>query len=206
MPPPDDTFSAFAAEVAPSLQASALLVTGDRRHAAAVVTTALAATRRRWRRLDPDDAGPAARSALVRVVLGGDVPETVRRLGDDLADDDLASAVLTPPDLADSELTAEDLTWLAALAGLPVRARLALVLRLHDGLPDDETARLLDTDPATVAGLVQAALRDVGPLLDDARPAAVPVPAAAPGHAAAGAAHDPVDPDDDPYAIYRRPR
>ena len=213
-----DSFPAFTAEAEPRLRGTALLLTGDRRQAAALVTSALAATRRRWRRLEPAAAVPAARAALVRTVLTGAVPETARRLGDDLADDDLAWSVvgepeLAEPELADPGLTLSDRAWLTGLAGLPVRARVALVLRLHDGLADDETARLLGTDAATVAGLVAAALRDVGPLLDEAPESEEPPVQGLPVQhlpvQQAPVRQAPVaDPDDDldPYAIYRRPR
>jgi DNA-directed RNA polymerase specialized sigma24 family protein len=202
----DDSFPAFVAEAGPRLRATAFLLTGDPRQAAALTTLALAATSRRWRRLDPAAAVPAARAALVRAVLTSSPGEVAQRLGDDLADSDLAWSTLDRAPLSGAELSPADRAWLAELADLPLRARAALVLRLHEGLPEDDTARLLDTDRVTVAGLLDAALRQVGPLLDEPGPVADPVPEPLPDDAPVPADVDEdEDEDGDPYAIYRRP-
>ena len=210
----DGSFAAFAAAEGPRLRATAFLLSGDRWNATTLTTAALATTHRQWRRLDPTAAGPAARAALVRLVVEGTgagtlqhVPATdvdgVEVVGSGRDDTDLD---LVRADLDDADLDDADRAWLAGLAGLPVRARIALVLRLHDGLEPEDVARLLETDERTVAGLLHAALQDVAPLLD--HPAASDVGTDPPAAVApqGPAPDDTGDPDDDPYAIYRRPR
>ncbi|MEU2350609.1 hypothetical protein [Modestobacter sp. NPDC049651] len=225
----DGSFPAFVTEAAPQLRATAFLVTGHRGDAGALTTAALAATHRRWRRLTPATTVPAARAALVHAVLvhsatdpgwphrSADLTgaETVASGADDGSTASGSVDGLTAADVDHNDLDDDDRAWLTALTGLPLRARLALVLRLHDGLADDEVAALLSTDEDTVAGLVLAAVRDLGPLLADDR-LPVPSPAAAgavvvpavvvPAVVVPAAAVAEEDGDSDPYAVYRRPR
>jgi len=162
-------FAAFVTAAEPGLLSTAFLLTGSRPVATGAVETALVSVHRRWRRLD--DPTAEARRSLVAGVLHG--PGTTQLV-----------------ESAQVEVSAVDRAWLTALGALPVRTRAAVVLRLHDGLDDARTAELLDCDPATVAGLVEAGVRTLAALLPDGPSAPAEAPA----------------PVEDPYAIYRRPR
>ncbi|MBB3674918.1 hypothetical protein [Modestobacter versicolor] len=176
-----DGFPAFVAVAEPELLGTAFLLTGSRRDAEALVLTALAQVHRRWRRLGSVQAATEeARRSLVAAALQPGAPQQVEDAGG------------PGPSPVDHR-------WLQALHRLAPRTRAAAVLQLHDGLDATATADLLGCDPATAVADLQTALHTLEPLL----PAAEPPPVAAP----APAVDPPDDPaDDDPYAIYRRPR
>jgi hypothetical protein len=133
---PDDGFVAFVRDAHEGLLCLADLLEEEPPKAEALVRTALVDTRVRWRRLgrSGDPAG-YARARLIRRHVG---PRS---------DGGPASGIVDEPtcwaDGSSDGLRRE-------LSGLPARTRAAVVLRLHEQLPDEEIARLLRTDQASV--------------------------------------------------------
>jgi DNA-directed RNA polymerase specialized sigma24 family protein len=172
-----------------ALLRTAYLLTGDRQAAEDLLTDALAGAHRRWRRVRAGDApGTVVRRELVRRALRRRAPGRP------------VPASWTPGDAGPPPTgVAEELR--RALLTLPPRTRAALVLRVHDDLPEAETADLLGCSPGTVARLTDegtAALRT----LVGCGPPAGHSPVAPPSTATA--VHRAADPDDGD-GIYRRP-
>jgi DNA-directed RNA polymerase specialized sigma24 family protein len=181
----------FVVEHEGRLLRTAYLLTGDRRSAEELLAEALVSTHRRppWpgrSRWGPDgDPVAAVRRAMVRALE--------RREGQQVSDRPVGAAWCPDdagllPDRGTEELR-------RALLDLPPRTRAALVLRLHDALPEAETAEVLGCSAGAVAALTEEARAAVHGLCL-ARPAA-PVAAAPTSRPAASP-----EPDDD--AIYRR--
>lgn len=132
---PDDGFVAFVREAHEGLLCLADLLEEDPRKAESLVRRALVDTRMRWRQVGRGgDPAAYARARLIRWHAGrrpdslppsGFVPEPTWAVG-----------------------SSENLR--RALADLPRRTRAAVVLRLYEDLPDEETARLLRTDKESV--------------------------------------------------------
>lgn len=75
------------------------------------------------------------------------------------------AATLGPP--ATVELPAPAVELWRAVAGLPERARLAVVLRYVGGLTEPEVARAMGVAPGTVAATLARARRQLAAVLDD---------------------------------------
>ena len=132
---PDDGFVAFVRDAHEGLLCVADLLEEDPHEAERLVRSALVDTRMRWREAG-GGGGPAAyaRARLLRRHTG-------RR-----PDGKPPSRFVPEPIEADGSSDALRL----ALADLPARTRAAVVLRLYEDLPDEETARLLRTDRESV--------------------------------------------------------
>ncbi|HYO37556.1 MAG TPA: hypothetical protein VER97_15880, partial [Geodermatophilus sp.] len=107
---------------APGLLRTAVLLTGDRRAGEELVVDVLARARGRWRMPSADGPADVLRAALVERHL---------RRGDADAVADLGGAGGRTAPLRE------------ALLRLDTAERAALVLRCHDGLAEEEVARLL---------------------------------------------------------------
>lgn len=140
-PSPRGDFTAYATAAWPRLLRTARLLTGDADEAADLARAALAQTYARRRTVPPDDADFYVRRTLVRLHRRR---RSARRHG---------------------RLTALG----QALADLPVRQRVVLVLRHGDGLADSEIADLLGCSQGAVTsyarrGLVALHTRALGRL------------------------------------------
>ncbi|MFB7509115.1 sigma-70 family RNA polymerase sigma factor [Streptomyces broussonetiae] len=129
-PSPRGDFRAYATEAWPRLLRTARLLTGDADEAADLARAALAETYARRRRVPRDDADFYVRRTLVR--LHGRRRSTRRRRG---------------------------FTALGrALADLPVRQRVVLVLRHGDGLDESEIAEMLGCSQGAVTSSARRGL------------------------------------------------
>ncbi|WP_432042440.1 sigma-70 family RNA polymerase sigma factor [Streptomyces cadmiisoli] len=146
-PSPRDDFAAYTAHTWPWLLRAAHLLTGDPRAAEDLARGTLAETYARRRRIPRGDADFHVRRTLVRRHL-----RLPRR---------------HPADAGQSS------PLLRALAGLPARQRVVLVLRYGEGLSKSETAQVLGCSTGTVTSLLRrglAALEDTFPSGAGARP------------------------------------
>ncbi|GAA2487456.1 sigma factor-like helix-turn-helix DNA-binding protein [Streptomyces longisporus] len=129
-PSPGGDFTAYAEEAWPRLLRTARLLTGDADEAADLARAALAQTYARRRRVPRDDADFYVRRTLVRLHGRRRSPRDRRRL-----------------------------TALGrALADLPVRQRVVLVLRHGDGLAESEIAELLGCSQGAVTSYARRGL------------------------------------------------
>ncbi|MFE9449202.1 sigma-70 family RNA polymerase sigma factor [Streptomyces sp. NPDC006739] len=142
-PSPREDFTAYATEAWPRLLRTARLLTGDPDEAADLARAALAETYARRRRVPRDDADFHVRRTLVR--LHGRRRPTRRR---------------------------RPLTALGrALADLPVRQRVVLVLRHGDGLTESEIAEVLGCSQGAVTSYARRGLAALSAgSLPEARP------------------------------------
>ena len=194
-------FRTFVAEHEGPLLRTAYLLTGDPRTAEGLLAAALARTHRRWRWGAAADPVAAVRRAMVR-----SRPRTRHRPEHAVRADAGAPPLPEPVE-----------ALRRALVDLPPRTRAALVLRVHEGLTEAQTADVLGCPPDLVATLTAegtAALRARGPVGTPASASASP-PDSSPVEATSGgpAATAPPEPDEtdetdetDDDAIYRRPR
>ncbi|MEU8674052.1 SigE family RNA polymerase sigma factor [Streptomyces sp. NPDC048560] len=136
----DVGFEDFARANQRRLYRTAYLLCGDVEGARDLTQTTLAKLFQHWPRVSAADHPEAyARTVLTRTYLA----ERRRRLRDFLAH----TPVSTPPVAAAPELT---VTLLAALAGLPPRARAMVVLRYWEDLSVESVAGLLRCSESTV--------------------------------------------------------
>ncbi|MET9670307.1 sigma factor-like helix-turn-helix DNA-binding protein [Streptomyces sp. NPDC006475] len=139
-PSPRDDFTTYAALTWPWLSRAAHLMTADPRAAEELARGTLAETYARRRRIPRGDADFHVRRTLVRRHL--------RRAGRRGAD------------------TGQCAPLLRALAGMPARQRVVLVLRHGEGLSDAETAQVLGCSSRAVTAHLRrglAALEDMFP-------------------------------------------
>jgi DNA-directed RNA polymerase specialized sigma24 family protein len=206
-------FAEFAAACAGAVRRQALLLTGQPERAARLAERALADTARHWERLVAS-GGPAAAEEHARRRLAtstlrrsprGRRPRPAARLT--AGRDGSSRSDLGP--VADPGLAAgqrpesdSDATW-RALASLPPRRRVVLVLRYDEGLGDEAVGARTGLPAGTVAADAEAGLAALRSILrrrghpEDLVPAALADPARTPP------APPPVGPD---AARYRRRR
>ncbi|BAC72137.1 hypothetical protein AQJ43_19970 [Streptomyces avermitilis] len=127
-PSPREDFAAYAAHAWPRLVRTAHLLTGDPHEAADLARTALADAYARRRRIPRDDADFHVRRTLVRAHLRRRRPAPA------------------PAPLA------------RALAALPARQRVVLVLRHGEGLAEAEIAETLGCSVGTVKSYARRGL------------------------------------------------
>lgn len=155
----------------PRLLASLVVMTGDRSVAEDVAAEACSRCLERWDGgRAPDD--PSAWTYTVAVNL---VRRTWRRRQKER---DLLATVVPASSLAPGDPELE--LW-RAVAALPDRARLAIVLRYLAGLPEADIAAAMGVAPGTVAATLSKARARLGLALEaDGLAPARPVPAASP--------------------------
>lgn len=143
-------FEDFVAARGQALQRFGYLLTSDWALAEDLVQTALARAYPRWSRIDGDDPEAYVRKILVNTWLSwwrrrwrGEVPT------DSLPE--VATRDLYPDVDRRHAIT-------AALARLPPRQRLVLVLRYHEDLPEQRVAELLGISVGTVKSQAAKAL------------------------------------------------
>lgn len=156
-------------DAGPGLLRTAVLLTGDRASAEDLLLTALTRARSRWRAVRSADDPPAA---VLELLVGSFLGRRRRLLGGDQVVE--AAPAHTDADRAAAHARADALR--TALLGLTPRARAALVLHLAEGLDATVTARLVRSDPDSVAGDVRGAVAQLRPLLHTAPGAAPPGP------------------------------
>jgi DNA-directed RNA polymerase specialized sigma24 family protein len=153
----DPSFEQFVAERATPLLRTAHLLTGGRSRADDLLQTALIRTRRQWDGVtDLEQATVVARRELVAAHVGW---RTRMRVGDLLADSPLLAGTRGLPGFAQPVADVgrrDDLS--TALAQLPPRLRVALVLHHGEGLSDADTADALGSRAADVPRLVELGL------------------------------------------------
>jgi DNA-directed RNA polymerase specialized sigma24 family protein len=143
----EQEFEQFVDARTPGLLRHAYLLCGDAGRAISLVETGLAAAYRSWDG-DASAAGAAARRAVVVALLRRQSrPRPASR-----------------PPAGRGEVA--DVVW-RALAGLPIRRRVVLVLRYADGLADPEIAALLRVRADVVGTEAAAGLTALGRLLRD---------------------------------------
>lgn len=143
-------FDEFVAARGQAMQRFGYLLTSDWALAEDLVQTALARAYPRWSRINSDDPEAYVRKAMVNTWSSwwrrrwrGEVPtESLPDVaaGDQYADVDRRHAVM------------------GALAGLPPRQRLVLVLRYHEDLPEQQVADLLGVSVGTIKSQAAKAL------------------------------------------------
>ncbi|MFN0028765.1 MAG: RNA polymerase sigma factor [Acidimicrobiales bacterium] len=148
------------------------LATGDRRAAEDAAQEAFARAYQKWSMVSQTER-PGAWVYVVAVRYARRVSGRERRISArgaaQLVDDAVA-------DLAEARVDA--LTLQAALARLPVRQRLVVVLRYFAGLSTHETAAAMGCAPGTVKSALHAALRNLHQILEpESDPDIGPVPA-----------------------------
>src|SRR6478609_5939355 len=125
----------------PRLLASLTLMTGDRVVAEDVAAEACSRCLQRWDEGRPPD-DPSAWTYTVAANLARRTWRRRRK------EQDLLASVVPPP----SSVVAEpELVLWRAVAGLPDRARTAIVLRYLGGLPEADVASVMGGAPGTVA-------------------------------------------------------
>lgn len=158
-----EAFRGYVAARSPALLRTAYLLTGNRSDAEDLLQTALAKTYLAWDRIREREALDGyVRRVMVNTRTSwwrrgrvdehptGDLPETAGR--EATADVDLHDALWT------------------ALAGLPKRQRVAVVLRYYEDLSEAETARVMGVAVGTVKSTTARALaklRDDATLADN---------------------------------------
>ncbi len=131
----------------------ATALTGERAVAEELVQEAFLEVSKRW--ADIDNPGGYLRTVLVNRCRNHHRRAELGR-----------RRVPPPPPLAVDEPELDEM-W-TALAGIPKRRRMALVLRYYEDLPVAEIARLLDCRPGTVSSLLHRGLADLRKVIDDA--------------------------------------
>lgn len=137
-------FRDFTAAQSPALLRVAYLLTGDVHLAQDLVQSALAACAKRWHRIrDRDQPYAYVRKALYRSQYNAwrsraRKPESIVETPPERPDGDHADRVADRHDL------------LAALARLPYRQRLVVVLRHYEDRSEGEVARMLGISPSGV--------------------------------------------------------
>ncbi|GAB2557863.1 SigE family RNA polymerase sigma factor [Kribbella endophytica] len=145
----DQGFAEYAATHQQRMYRQAYLLTGDLHQAEDLVQTTLLKLYRAWPRASQAEYLKAYSSkTLVRTFLDGRRKWRRERELNSLPD---PARVADPTDLR--------LTLLAALDGLPRRARAVVVLRFWDDLSVEETAEALDCSQGTVKSQSNRALR-----------------------------------------------
>jgi RNA polymerase sigma-70 factor (sigma-E family) len=134
-------FEAFVAARGPALLRFARLLASDPHEAEDLLQTALLRLTGHW---GPRVADPEAYTRRVLVNLAKDRGR--RRLPWPFAPETLPAGRL--PDHADAAVVRDELT--SALAALPARQRVSVVLRHVEGLSEAETARLMQCSVGTV--------------------------------------------------------
>lgn len=140
-------FEAWYRHEYPRLLAALILVTGNRETAEDVVAEALARCLERWdgpKR--PDD--PSAWTYTVAVNLARKTWRRRKR------EKDLVASVVMPEELLLDEPSVE--LW-QAVAGLPQRTRIAVVLRYMAGLTEPQIARIMKVETGTVSAMLSRA-------------------------------------------------
>ena len=160
----EDAFEAFVAARSGDLLRTAVLLTRDRGHAEDLLQTALVKTYRRWNRIDGDPY-PYVRRVLVTSAASWrrlrSVQEIVSLPAHEWATPDATE------DVAERERMAD------ALATLPPRMRVVLVLRYTEDLSEADTAELLGCSVHTVRSQTVRGLARLRSLLGTAAPAIV---------------------------------
>lgn len=150
----DAEFSAWAADAQLLLLRKAYLLAGDQESARDLVQQVLLSTYLAWNRVDNPTA--YARTSLVRAFF-----KVAKMRQREL----LTDAV--PDGGEEPEPTAERLTLLGALAGLPPRMRATVMLRFWDDLSVADTAALLACSEGTVKSTTSKALAHLRRCLGD---------------------------------------
>lgn len=148
-------FRAFVQHRGPVLLRTAYLITGHRHDAEDLLQTALAKTWLAWRRIEDKRA---LDSYVRRVMANEHTSRWRKRKVDEYPADELPERsrhVTTRSEHDDLDLA--DALW-AALASLPRRQRVAVVLRYYEGLTEVETAEVLGISVGTVKSAVSRAL------------------------------------------------
>ncbi len=164
---PEEAFQAFVRSRWPGLVRTAFLCTGDRHLAEDVAQTALAKAYRSWSRVQRSD-NP---DAYVRRILISCHRDRFRkrRVPEHLTDMPPDAAVATD-DMARAD---EREVLAAALAGLPKRQRLVVILRYWEDLSESEVAQTLGCSVGTVKSQASKALCKLRAVLGQS---AVPAP------------------------------
>lgn len=150
----DAEFSAWAADVQGLLLRKAYLLVGDRESARDLVQQVLLTTYLAWKRVDNPTA--YASTSLLRAFF-----KVAKMRQRELLTDAVPERVGLP------EPTAERLTLLGALAGLPPRMRATVMLRFWDDLSVADTAALLGCSEGTVKSTTSKALAHLRRCLGD---------------------------------------
>ena len=158
----EDAFEAFVAARSGDLLRTAVLLTRDRGHAEDLLQTALVKAYRRWSRIDGDPY-PYVRRDLVTSAASW------RRLRTTQEIVSLPAHEYATPDATDLVDERERMT--DALATLPPRMRVVLVLRYTEDLSEADTAELLGCSVHTVRSQTVRGLARLRTLLGAAAPA-----------------------------------
>jgi RNA polymerase sigma-70 factor (sigma-E family) len=152
---PEDEFTAFVRQEWASLYRTAYLMLGDHGLAEDLVQSALAKTFIVWGRVRDSDSP----RAYVRATLVNTASSWFRRRGwnNELATDTLPDSTHTDADSGS--------TVMEALDQLPPRQRAVVVLRFHEDLSVNDTARLLNLSTGTVKSQTSHALAKLRTLL-----------------------------------------
>ncbi len=144
-----EEFGEFVASRGTAMLRSALLLSaGDRAAAEDLLQGALERSYRRWRRSAPDQPEAYVRRAMVNAAMND------RRRRDPVPVPDPPSRAV--PDETQRVVVRDAL--FSALAALPPRQRVAVVLRYYDDLSEADTAAAMGCSPGTVKSQVSRGL------------------------------------------------
>ena len=142
-----DSFDAFARARIPALLRFGFALTGDEQQAADLVQDALARTIPAWSRLDRIEHP----EAYVRRVMVNRLNTVWRRRRREVL-------MAEPTDRGYEQPQQRDAAIWAALAGLPRRQRIAVVLRYYEDLSEEQTAAVMGCTIGTVKSQTSKAL------------------------------------------------
>ena len=141
-------FREFVVARSPALLRTAWMLTGDAKAAEDLLQTALARTWPHWERISDGRPEAYVRRVLVRTHASW----LSRRWRGERPTADVVAGVAAGRDTGrdDHASTDDRLMLAAALAGLPLRQRQAVVLRYFDDLAVEAVAELMGSSPGTV--------------------------------------------------------
>jgi RNA polymerase sigma-70 factor (sigma-E family) len=148
--PQDEVFDQFVAEAGPALLRFAYLTTRDSEAAKDIFQQALVRTLRRWVNQGP----PEQPYAYVRRAIVNEYLSWQRRVASRQARGEAVDRVLPDPATA---VVQHEVIW-RALADLPRKQRIVLVLRYYEDATDETIAVTLGCRPATVRSLAHRGL------------------------------------------------
>lgn len=162
VPGSDDAFARYVAQVRPALRQNAFALCGDWYAADDLVQDTLMVLYRRW----PAVERPAARFAYARVVMVHLLAHEHRGRGRmrERASDSLPEL---PMEADEMDNAVDRLVVARALAGLPARQRMVVVLHYWLGLDTGEVARVLSSPPGTVRSQLARALARLRSVLEE---------------------------------------
>lgn len=154
----EDEFVEFAEAVAPRLRRTAYLLCGNWHTAEDLAQTTLAKVFASWRRISRQDA---ARAYAMRTLLNTYLSENRRRRPTEVLTGELPTAA-APPYSPETRMVVLD-----ALATLPPKARVVVVLRYWADYSVEEVAAILGCSPGNVKSQSARALDKLRVLLSD---------------------------------------